>query len=209
MEKFPVFSLLNRDQSAETSSPRTPPTAIESSGSETAPKHPAMVRENLAIPRGFGDWGRRNPKRRRVGIASDGVVGSRFLYRQFERFGMTAGATTSCRTERRPSSDDAAKGRAIGQHVPVLRRRIRCSGRGFDSRLHHHTSLSFQLLSGGQKRLHSTRTPPRRIDTTRAGSSDASTRLTDVRWSGLLRRARVGTGLGRVAVCGPATFVRG
>ncbi len=129
---FPVFSLRIREATEETSSLSPPPTAIESVGSETPPKHPATVRENLAISRGFGDWGRRNPKRRRVGIASDGVVGSRFLCRQFERFGMTAGATTSCRSERRPSSDDAAKGGGdwpacvrVAEKNPLQRMRVR------------------------------------------------------------------------------------
>ena len=53
LEEFPVISLHIRDPPPETSSPQTPPTAIESAEAETPPMHPEVVREIAAIPRGF------------------------------------------------------------------------------------------------------------------------------------------------------------
>ena len=50
-EDFPVSPLLSRDSRAETSSPQTPPTAIESVVAETPPKHLVMAREIPAIRR--------------------------------------------------------------------------------------------------------------------------------------------------------------
>jgi hypothetical protein len=43
-QEFPVLSLLIRDLIQKTSSPQTPPTAIESAEAETSPENPSCVR---------------------------------------------------------------------------------------------------------------------------------------------------------------------
>jgi hypothetical protein len=53
-EDFPVFSLVIRESSRETSSPPTPPTAVESACAETHPSKTGVAREVHAIPRGSG-----------------------------------------------------------------------------------------------------------------------------------------------------------
>ena len=57
-EKFPVFSRLNRDPPPETSSPQTPPTAIESSESETFTAQHQATRKNTRFRGvlGVGLW---------------------------------------------------------------------------------------------------------------------------------------------------------
>ena len=53
-EKFPVFSLLNWDEPAETSLLGTRSTATQSQGVETSRKDPRMDPEKLAKSRGVG-----------------------------------------------------------------------------------------------------------------------------------------------------------
>jgi hypothetical protein len=52
-----MISLHNRDEAAETTSPWTPSTAIESPAAETFRIHSEFDREKAAIPRGFAKIG--------------------------------------------------------------------------------------------------------------------------------------------------------
>ena len=53
-EKFPVFSLRNRDPPPETGSLSTPPTATQALGAETSRLDPRMDPEKPANSRGLG-----------------------------------------------------------------------------------------------------------------------------------------------------------
>jgi hypothetical protein len=85
--KIGVVSLLNRDQSPETSCPRLPP-AIESSEAETSIEHSGRARKISAIPRGFGRSALVNPKWRPLGVGSVDATASYFLHGRFRRFGL-------------------------------------------------------------------------------------------------------------------------
>jgi hypothetical protein len=74
--------------STETSSPTTPPTAIEVARAETARHELKTLPEKRAIPRGFGGWGLLNPNRRRWVWSPMGEAARVYLCCQFRRFGL-------------------------------------------------------------------------------------------------------------------------
>ena len=87
-EKFPVLSLHIREPPPETSSPPTPPTAIESAIAETLLNYPSSIREIPAIPRGFGWFALSNPNRRRRVRDSEGAAAHVYLCCQVRRCGL-------------------------------------------------------------------------------------------------------------------------
>jgi hypothetical protein len=87
-EHCPVFSVGIRETAPETSSPQTPPTAIESASAETFPRYPDLDRENPVVSRGFGDRGHLIPNRRRRLSGSMSPAARGYLCCQFRRFGL-------------------------------------------------------------------------------------------------------------------------
>jgi len=64
--------------------------AIESVEAETPPRHPEVVREIAAIPRGFGESARVNPHRRRRLRGSTDAAARIYLCCQVGRFGFVS-----------------------------------------------------------------------------------------------------------------------
>ena len=88
---FPCTFQADQGIAPETSSPHTPPTAIQAAPAETVSNYPDSVREVPAIPRGFGDVGLANPNQRLNVSRTLGSVACAYLCCQVRWFGFALG----------------------------------------------------------------------------------------------------------------------